>query len=978
MAEIDPVTVKLIADNNRYISEMRRTAIMADRSLDQQERAVRDLENQMRKSSANISSSLKTMAGSFAAYFSAQQIVSFSDGFTRLQNSLKVAGLEGENLNQVQGKLLDMSGRYGVNINNLASLFGNATQAGKELGASQDQLLTLTGMTSQALLITGKSSAEASGAILGLEQALASGKVRAEEFNQMNEGGLRPLLQVAAASERFGGSVSKLRAAVNDGKLTSEEFFQLMLTGSAQLEAQAAKANLTLAGSFESLTSALTVYIGQSVQSSGVTSAAAAGMGLLAKNLDVLIPALATVAAFFAGRYVLGLAAAGAGAVAKTVANARLAASEHAVAVATAKSTGLMLAQAPIANQAAASVTRLAVAKQVASQAGAGLASMLGGPVNIALTALGALFAYVAVRAATLSAEQAKLRGEHADSIKTLADLDAKLRAAGAATNFLSDTIGNSANMARQAAAAYAIAAQKARELAEASGLAVIQQAQSRIVEAQDRVRNVEARDNASWVNPGQLLDRIIGPSAQEVRAEAEQTVAINRGIIERQTALMQQTWRRTATGGGNPTDATGPSGGAASGDDSKKKEGGSGPSGANGPTQAEIDARFRHELFSLTQQTLSARQQLAQSAEEEADLALRSIEQTRRNVLIDLENEKHYSASQKERLSQQVEAIAQDETEIVERQKRARLEQEASDLAQTRLAGEVDALQAQLDSADNAADRNRLALRIFDLEEAERQAVLARVAANEDLSDAIRQRAAVELQLAKDSQGGRRSNVERGNQSPAQQFMRELNRSSGAIQEDLEAIAVNGLDNLNNDIADAIMGAKSLGDAFGDMANMIIRDLIRIAIQQAIIKPMAESLFGGGGFGGGFGSIFGGGGGGLGSFFGSIFGRASGGYSAPGQLIRVNEGAGAGQAEFWRPNTGGEVIPLGQINAQAAGSSSAPQRVTVALDLSGDIDARILDTSTNVTLEINRQQRPELVKQAASATAYALRRPKM
>ncbi|MDZ7906369.1 MAG: tape measure protein [Cypionkella sp.] len=81
------------------------------------------------------------------------------------------------------------------------------------------------------------------------------------EFDQINEGGLRPLLQVAANTERFGGSVSKLRAELGNGALTGKQFFDLILAGSAQLDAQASKATLTLAGAFLNLLpSRLTVW----------------------------------------------------------------------------------------------------------------------------------------------------------------------------------------------------------------------------------------------------------------------------------------------------------------------------------------------------------------------------------------------------------------------------------------------------------------------------------------------------------------------------------------------------------------------------------------------------------------------------------------------------------------------------------------------------------------------------------------------
>jgi hypothetical protein len=93
-------------------------------------------ESEFNRSAGNISSSFKSLAGTLAAGVSVAATGQLIDSFTRLQNSLRVAGLEGKNLEAVQSDLLDLSTRYGVNIEGLANLYGKATDAGKSFGAS--------------------------------------------------------------------------------------------------------------------------------------------------------------------------------------------------------------------------------------------------------------------------------------------------------------------------------------------------------------------------------------------------------------------------------------------------------------------------------------------------------------------------------------------------------------------------------------------------------------------------------------------------------------------------------------------------------------------------------------------------------------------------------------------------------------------------------------------------------------------------
>lgn len=88
------------------------------------------------------------------------------------------------------------------------------------------------------------------------------------------------------------------------------------------------------------------------------------------------------------------------------------------------------------------------------------------------------------------------------------------------------------------------------------------------------------------------------------------------------------------------------------------------------------------------------------------------------------------------------------------------------------------------------------------------------------------------------------------------------------AKAQEMDGVKSRGLDSLNNGLADAIMGAKSLGAVFKDVANQIISDLLRIAIRRAITEPLGNALFGGGSGGGA-------GGGGFGFANGGTFGTA-------------------------------------------------------------------------------------------------------
>lgn len=276
----------------------------------------------MRRSSEGIKSALLASASGLAAAFSADHLKDYADGYTRFTNQLKVAGLEGSALGRTQNQLYEIAQRYGVQLETVGTLYSRASQAGNTLGATQSQLIKFTNGVGAALKVQGGSAEEAQGALLQLGQLLGSGTVHAEEFNSVNEGA-RPILQaVANGIDKYKGSVAALRADVIKGALTSKDFFDGFLKGSAQLEQQAGKANLTIGASFVVLNNALGKYIGETDASLSATERVSLGITTLANNLGIVIPALTTIAVGFGTVKAAGFALSGVSAIVATVADA--------------------------------------------------------------------------------------------------------------------------------------------------------------------------------------------------------------------------------------------------------------------------------------------------------------------------------------------------------------------------------------------------------------------------------------------------------------------------------------------------------------------------------------------------------------------------------------------------------------------------------------------------------------------------------
>lgn len=150
------------------------------------------------------------------------------------------------------------------------------------------------------------------------------------------------------------------------------------------------------------------------------------------------------------------------------------------------------------------------------------------------------------------------------------------------------------------------------------------------------------------------------------------------------------------------------------------------------------------------------------------------------------------------------------------------------------------------------------------------------------EVRDIARARATLERK-----QVAERAGFDKSGGGPLSDYMREVEKAGLNIDDEFEKVAVGGLQNLNDQLTDAIMNSQSLGAAFSNVAKSIVADLIRILIRAVIVKAILSAL----GMDNDSASAGSGAGAAIGAgvkLFGSIFGRASGGYVAPGQTVRV------------------------------------------------------------------------------------------
>jgi tape measure domain-containing protein len=281
--DVERLVVSLEASITKYDRAMNKALGITNSTMQRIERRQMTAIQRVNAGWAGAQRGIATAFAGAVALRGAQQLI---DASTRIENSLKVVGLEGEALSKVYDSLFSSAQRNMAPLESLTTLYSRLGLAQKELGASNDQLLDFTDKVALALRVQGTTAQEARGALIQLSQAMGSGIVRAEEFNSIVEGAPSILRATAAGLKEAGGSVAQLRTLVIDGKLSSQAFFQAFLTGSAILEDQVANAEVTVSQGFVRLQNVLIDTAGKFDTATGASNRTGTALAAVAKYIE--------------------------------------------------------------------------------------------------------------------------------------------------------------------------------------------------------------------------------------------------------------------------------------------------------------------------------------------------------------------------------------------------------------------------------------------------------------------------------------------------------------------------------------------------------------------------------------------------------------------------------------------------------------------------------------------------------------------
>lgn len=262
---------------------------------------------------------LNTLALSAALGVAATKAVKYADAFTSINNKLKLATADSEQLTIVTDKLFESSNNTGSSIEASVELYAKLERSTRTLGISQDKLLNITDSINKAFIISGASTAEASGAIRQLGQALSSGALRGEEFNSISEGA--PII-MEAITKATGKTQGQLRKLAAEGKITSKVLIESLERYKKKIDKDYATAQKTFAQKLEKSTNEVIRFVGESKSLNVAVDNIGDALVSASENMETIGNILQGVLIVAIGKYTAGMVAAAAATKVSTLATA--------------------------------------------------------------------------------------------------------------------------------------------------------------------------------------------------------------------------------------------------------------------------------------------------------------------------------------------------------------------------------------------------------------------------------------------------------------------------------------------------------------------------------------------------------------------------------------------------------------------------------------------------------------------------------
>lgn len=239
--------------------------------------------------SANtLKTSLTALAGAISVSLVMQWGSAFlevADNMTQLQARIARLSTDAETAKQTFSDIAAISSRTGSSISDTTKLWETLTSSLKEAGATNAQVLNLTDTLQKIGRIGGSSTEEMANALRQFGQSIASGTIRAEEFNSIIEQMPELARQIAAG---IGISTTELRQRMLEGKLTAQDALNAIQDRTSQINSEFSKLPRTMSQATNSLEVSFATLVAAINNATGASTTMVSIVDSLTSALDRL------------------------------------------------------------------------------------------------------------------------------------------------------------------------------------------------------------------------------------------------------------------------------------------------------------------------------------------------------------------------------------------------------------------------------------------------------------------------------------------------------------------------------------------------------------------------------------------------------------------------------------------------------------------------------------------------------------------
>lgn len=233
----------------------------------------------------------------------ARGLASYTDALTNMENRLRLTSSSTKNLEAVQDALFASANRSRSSVEATGDIYTRVALSARNLGKSQQDVISVTETLQKAAVISGASAREANAALVQLGQGLASDRLSGDELRSVLE--QLPfvadiIVDYLNKTGKFGNVTrGTLRQLGKEGKLTADIIFEAIQSSQSSVDALFAQTNPTIEQAFNVARNNILKFIDDFDDATGASAKLANLIIVISENMNILAGAAALVAGYF-------------------------------------------------------------------------------------------------------------------------------------------------------------------------------------------------------------------------------------------------------------------------------------------------------------------------------------------------------------------------------------------------------------------------------------------------------------------------------------------------------------------------------------------------------------------------------------------------------------------------------------------------------------------------------------------------------